>query len=216
MEKIDSIKISEKVKQIFYITVIIGMAAAMLFFLVRDISNAFKEKEKQTEIPTTIQTTETTTNINDEMVSIKNVPSTTETTTENVQITEKPTTTEKPTETTTKETTTKPKETTTEDKSSEKLYSASYFRRMGKLRWGGFEWTWYSEKVLPGNGLNIQGRHNDNDGYVCDENDYICIASDDYSNGTVVDTPLGKQGKVYDHLTDDRSRKGIIDVYVGW
>ena len=95
---------------------------------------------------------------------------------------------------------------------SDEYYSASYFRNMGEIYWNGWRWTWYSEKVLPGGGLNIPGRHNDSDGYVCDENGYICLASSSLDYGTVISTPLGKQGKIY----DSSCAYNTIDVYVGW
>ena len=40
--------------------------------------------------------------------------------------------------------------------------------------------TWYSQKVLPGKGLKIPGRHVDSRGLVCDGDGYICVASSDY------------------------------------
>lgn len=57
--------------------------------------------------------------------------------------------------------------------------------------------TWYSQKVLPGKGLKIPGRHVDSRGLVCDSDGYICVASSDYPKGTIVETSLGT-GKVYD------------------
>lgn len=79
--------------------------------------------------------------------------------------------------------------------------------------WGGYRWTYYSELVLPGEGLDIPGRYTDNNGYVCDGNNYICLASDSLPKGTVVSTPFGKDGKVYDCGcgADD-----ILDVYCSW
>ena len=91
-------------------------------------------------------------------------------------------------------------------------YSASYFCRMGVIYWNGWRWTWYSERVLPGYGLRIPGRYTDYNGYVRDENGYICIASDDLDYGTVVSTPFGGYGKVY----DCGAGYGTLDVYVGW
>lgn len=82
----------------------------------------------------------------------------------------------------------------------------------GRISWGGYQWTWYSERVLPGGALVIPGRHADENGYICDENDYICIASSTLDKGTVVDTPLGKQGKIY----DCGCAQGVMDVYVNW
>lgn len=95
---------------------------------------------------------------------------------------------------------------------SDALYSATQFKVLGVIRWNGWRWTYYSEKVLPGGGLNIPGRHNDSNGYVCDENNYICLSSSTLSNGTVIDTPFGKHGKVY----DTGCAADVIDVYVSW
>lgn len=98
------------------------------------------------------------------------------------------------------------------------LYSASYdgsaedFRRDGVIYYGDFSYTWYSQRVLPGNGLaalNNNGRHVDERGFVCDGDGYIAVASDDFPEGSVVDTPFGA-GKVY----DCGSGYGNIDIYV--
>ena len=95
---------------------------------------------------------------------------------------------------------------------SESLYSPSEFQYQGVIYWGGWRWTWYSERVLPGGGLNIPGRWTDDLGYVRDENGYICLASSTLSKGTVVDTPFGSQGKVY----DSGCAGDTLDVYVNW
>lgn len=77
----------------------------------------------------------------------------------------------------------------------------------------GYSFTWYSEKVLPGGGLNIPGRHVGDEGYVCDGDGNIVIASDDLPEGTVVDVPFGNGvGVVY----DSGSGSGNLDVYVSW
>ena len=91
--------------------------------------------------------------------------------------------------------------------------TAADMQNLGIVSWGGYRFTWYSEKALPGYDLPIPGRHVDENGYVCDENNYICLASDSLSKGTVVATPLGKEGKIYDCGTgcDD-----ILDIYVSW
>lgn len=91
------------------------------------------------------------------------------------------------------------------------IYSASYFRNMGVIWWNGWRWTWYSERVLPGTGLIIPGRHTEG-GYVRDGDGYICLASDALSYGTVIETPFGAYGRVYDCGCD----YDTIDVYVGW
>jgi len=93
------------------------------------------------------------------------------------------------------------------------IYSASYFRRTGRIRWGGWDWTYYSERILPGYGLRIPGRHTDSLGYVRDENGYLCLASDALSRGTVIETPFGSYGRVYDCGPENNY---TVDVYVGW
>lgn len=104
---------------------------------------------------------------------------------------------------------------TTEAKKKKKKkakYSARYFKRMGVIRWNGWRWTWYSQRVLPGGGLRIPGRHVDKNGYVCDKKGYICLASSKLKRGKVVKTPFGKKGKVY----DSGCAKNILDVYTDW
>ena len=102
--------------------------------------------------------------------------------------------------------------------SSEVNYNAQYspdkFQNSGVISWGGYDWTYYSELILPGDGLNIPGRHTTEDGYVCDGDGYVVLAADlsllpRYS---VVDTPFGREGKVY----DTGCAYGVLDVYVGW
>ncbi len=91
-------------------------------------------------------------------------------------------------------------------------YSPEYFCEMGLIAWGGWTWSWYSEKVLPGGGLDIPGRHTSG-GYVRDINGYICLASDVLEEGTVIETPFGSPGRVYDcGVGNDYT----VDVYVGW
>ena len=102
------------------------------------------------------------------------------------------------------------KYTSTYATSSSVLYSANKFKNIGVVYWNGWKWTWYSQRVLHGEGLRIPGRHVDDNGYVCDGNNYICLASSTLPYGTVINTPFGKQGKIYDTgcATD------TIDVYV--
>lgn len=91
-------------------------------------------------------------------------------------------------------------------------YAPSDLMVSGVIDWGGYRWTWYSQRVLPGGGLNIPGRHVDGSGYVCDGNGYICLASGSVGYGTVVNTPFGKAGKIYDFC----ETPGVMDVYVDW
>lgn len=92
------------------------------------------------------------------------------------------------------------------------VYEPYDLYNQGRLYYGNYQYTWYSERVLPGYGLAIEGRHTDADGFVCDGDGYICVAASSLNKGTVVDTPFGRQGKVYDTGCD----WGVIDVYVGW
>ena len=75
----------------------------------------------------------------------------------------------------------------------------------------GLKETWYSQKVLPGGGLNIHGRHVNNEGFVCDGDGYICVASSTYPKGTIIETSRG-MGKVY----DSGCAPGVLDIYVNW
>ena len=82
---------------------------------------------------------------------------------------------------------------------------------VGVVYFNGHRETYYSQKVLPGYGLNIPGRHVASDGTIRDENGYICVASSDHPKGTVVETSLGT-GKVY----DSGCASGTIDIYTDW
>lgn len=94
------------------------------------------------------------------------------------------------------------------------LYSSDEFQNSGVISWGGYNWTYYSELILPGNGLNIPGRHTTEDGYVCDGDSYIVLAADlsMLPRYSIVDTPFGREGKVY----DTGCAYGVLDVYVRW
>ncbi len=81
----------------------------------------------------------------------------------------------------------------------------------GVVYFNGHRETWYSERVLPGTGLNIPGRHTDEAGIIRDGDGYICVASMDYPKGTVIETSLGT-GKVYDVC----GVSGTIDIYTSW
>ena len=97
-------------------------------------------------------------------------------------------------------------------------YSAVYSynglnKRRGAIYYNGHRETYYSEKVLPGNGLRIPGRHVADDGTIRDENGYICVAADPgfLARGTVLITSLGP-AKVY----DSGCAYGTVDIYVNW
>lgn len=86
-------------------------------------------------------------------------------------------------------------------------------RSKGVVYYNGHRETYYSERVLPGAGLKIPGRHVADDGTVRDEDGYICVASDlSYlSKGSILLTSLGP-AKVY----DTGCAYGTIDIYVNW
>ena len=83
----------------------------------------------------------------------------------------------------------------------------------GVVRFNGHKETYYSQKILPGTGLNIPGRHVADDGTVRDGDGYIVVASDlSYlPRYSTVLTSLGP-GKVY----DTGCAYGTIDIYVNW
>ena len=84
---------------------------------------------------------------------------------------------------------------------------------MGVVEEGDVTYTWYSQNVLPGGGLdelNANGRHVEG-GFVVDGDGYIAVASSDYEKGAIVDTPFG-EAKVYDCGPES----GVIDVYTNF
>lgn len=86
------------------------------------------------------------------------------------------------------------------------------FMQAGIIDWNGWRYTYYSEQVLPGGGLEIPGRWSDGQ-FVRDENGYLCVASNEVPYGSVMDTPFG-QAIVYDSIGDGVT--GICDIYVSW
>lgn len=82
---------------------------------------------------------------------------------------------------------------------------------IGVVYFNGHRETYYSQRVLPGGGLDIPGRHVAADGTIRDANGYICVASSDYPKGTIVETSLGT-GMVY----DTGCAPGTIDIYTDW
>lgn len=81
----------------------------------------------------------------------------------------------------------------------------------GKIIYNGHIETWYSQRVLPGGGLNIPGRHVAADGTIRDKDNYICVASDTLPKGSTIMTSLG-MGKVYDTGVGHSG----IDIYTDW
>lgn len=94
---------------------------------------------------------------------------------------------------------------------SSALYTSNQFRSMGVIYYGGYKWTWYSQRVLAGGALRIPGRQVSSDGFVIDGNGYICLAHPSMAKGTIIDTPFGRQGKIY-----DTAGANVIDVYTNY
>ena len=93
------------------------------------------------------------------------------------------------------------------------LFSNALTSWRGAQYFDGHKETYYSERVLPGYGLRIPGRHVADDGTIRDEEGYIAVASDPsfMSRGSVLMTSLGP-AKVY----DTGCAYGTIDIYVNW
>lgn len=74
-------------------------------------------------------------------------------------------------------------------------------------------YTYYPERNLPGGGLDIPGRHLNDEGYIVDGDGNLCISSDDFPKGTVLEVPFSTGiGVVY----DTGSGKGNLDLYTAW
>ena len=86
-------------------------------------------------------------------------------------------------------------------------------KQRGALYYNGHKETYYSERVLPGTGLNIPGRHVADDGTIRDADGYICVAADPsyLPRGSILITSLGP-AKVY----DSGCAYGTVDIYVSW
>ena len=83
----------------------------------------------------------------------------------------------------------------------------------GVCYYNGHRETYYSQRVLPGGGLRIPGRHVADDGTIRDKDGYIVVAANPgfYSRGSRLMISLGP-AKVY----DSGCAYGTIDVYVNW
>ena len=96
---------------------------------------------------------------------------------------------------------------------SSREVSLEDFRYKGVINWNGWNWTYYLMSQFPGStSTPVEGRYVNDEGFVCDSQGYIILASVDLSPYTVVDTPFGYQGKVY----DTGCPYGTLDVYVNW
>ena len=98
--------------------------------------------------------------------------------------------------------------------SSDDYITTDEFIDCGIVNYDDNIFTYYSENVLPGNGLDIPGRYTDDEGYVCDVDGYVVLATPDediYPRYSTIELPTGRMGKFYDYCPE-----GSIDVYVNW
>ena len=98
--------------------------------------------------------------------------------------------------------------------SSAGYMTADEFKHYGIVNYNGECFTYYSERYLPGEGLPIPGRYTDWEGYVCDGEGYVVLATPNeyiHPRGSVIELPTGRMGKFYDFCPE-----GSIDVYVNW
>ena len=84
-------------------------------------------------------------------------------------------------------------------------------KSLGRIKFNGHWETWYSQKVLPGKGLKIPGRHVDKDGLIRDGSGYICVATTLVKMGEKIQTSLG-MGKRYDYC----GTANTVDIYTNW
>ena len=96
---------------------------------------------------------------------------------------------------------------------SDRIISLEDFQYQGIVSWGDWQWTYYLMSQFPGStSTPVEGRYVNDEGFVCDSDGYIILASVDLEPYTVVETPFGYTGKVY----DTGCPHGILDVYVNW
>ena len=93
------------------------------------------------------------------------------------------------------------------------LYTPGDFQWIGMINWNGWTWTYYTLSEWPGQtSTPVAEKNITKEGYICDENGYIILASVDLDPYTIVNTPFGIKGMVY----DTGCPSGILDVYVDW
>ncbi len=81
-----------------------------------------------------------------------------------------------------------------------KRYYINYLKTKGPVHWRGRKYTYYTSRLCPIYKLPVPGLHIDKEGMWCDNKDYIVLGSSvaNKVNRTVIATPFGKYGKVYD------------------
>lgn len=97
--------------------------------------------------------------------------------------------------------------------SAQKIYTKEEFIHQGVINWNGWNWTYYLLSMFPGStSTPVQDKHVNEDQFVCDRDGYIILASADLPPYTIVETPFGYMGKVY----DTGCPSGVLDVYTNF
>ena len=90
------------------------------------------------------------------------------------------------------------------------VYTIQEFQYLGIIEWNNWRWTYYLMSEFPGStSTPVQGRYVNEDQFVCDGDGYVILASVDLPPYTIVETPFGYMGKVY----DTGCPSGVLDVY---
>ena len=80
-----------------------------------------------------------------------------------------------------------------------------------RVKFEGHDESWYSQKIFPGGGLNIPGRHVDYRGIICDKDGYVCVATKLVAMHNAINTSLGI-GQRYDTCASDNH----VQIYTDW
>ena len=94
--------------------------------------------------------------------------------------------------------------------SNDGFYTSNELALLGVIHDDRYCYTWYSQRVLPGGGLDIEGRHVSEEGYVVDGSERIVVASSDLPWGTEVEIPFGSGTGI---VLDTGCAPGVIDIY---
>lgn len=94
-----------------------------------------------------------------------------------------------------------------------KITSDKLTASKGVVYYNGHKETYYSQRVLPGSGLKIPGRHVAEDGTIRDKDGYIVVSTNlsFKSRYSTFMTSLGP-AKVY----DTGCKYGVVDIYCNW
>lgn len=90
---------------------------------------------------------------------------------------------------------------------SASLYDGNSFKSQGVVYWNGIRYTWYSSNVLYH--YRTPEWTVDSNGFYVTSDGLFVVASSDYPQGTIVDTPFGHKGIVL----DSGCASGTIDMY---